>query len=314
VAIASFQHRLKENCSAEIQSVKDNAGVLKAVATKTICELLEISVEEVMLALLPFAAEYSVAPISKFKVGAIVRGETQQPIGFPNLYLGANLEFKGTALNNSLHAEQAAVSNAWLAGERVIKGIAVTAAPCGHCRQFLYEFVNGSGLPVILPLDFLSQSETQNRKYRLIDLNELLPSAFGPNDLDICDSALTAKQGIKLDHDSIDSTISKEVITRLKEAAESSYAPYTENYSACLIEYSTGDSYVGRYVENAAFNPSLSPFVAALSQKILTTNSTDYDKIERVILLEQSAKCSNKNNIKQLLKKINKKTKFELIE
>ncbi|MBV1909942.1 MAG: cytidine deaminase [Kangiellaceae bacterium] len=298
-----------ENAKVELESLRENGGILFSERTKELCDKLNLSVKELMLALLPHAIDYSVAPISLFNVGAVVRGETCQSIGFPNLYLGANLEFEGLALNYSLHAEQAAVSNAWLAGERAIKGIAITAAPCGHCRQFLYEFVNGAGLPIVLPTDNFADkqsTEERNNKYILLDLNELLPSAFGPNDLDISETPLKAKQTLRFEQ-AIDHLNEPEIMA--KRAAERSYAPYSENYSSCLVQLDSGQEFIGRIAENAAFNPTLSPFVAALSQLVMSGNHIERDQYEfarivKVILIEQKSKSSNKSSIELMINKI----------
>lgn len=55
------------------------------------------------------------------------------------LYVGVNLEFARLPVNNSVHAEQFLVVNAVHHEERGITKMAVSAAPCGHCRQFYSE-------------------------------------------------------------------------------------------------------------------------------------------------------------------------------
>ena len=55
------------------------------------------------------------------------------------LYVGVNLEFARLPLYNSVHAEQFLLVNALHHGERAITRLAVSAAPCGHCRQFYSE-------------------------------------------------------------------------------------------------------------------------------------------------------------------------------
>lgn len=55
------------------------------------------------------------------------------------LYVGVNLEFARLPVNNSVHAEQFLVVNALHHGEQAIEKMAVSAAPCGHCRQFYSE-------------------------------------------------------------------------------------------------------------------------------------------------------------------------------
>jgi cytidine deaminase len=89
------------------------------------------------------------------------------------LYLGANIEIPGNGLNQAVHAEQSALANAFAHAERGIVAIAVIAAPCGHCRQFLNEITGGSQIRVIV-----KGGATQT-------LEELLPASFGPKDLGI---------------------------------------------------------------------------------------------------------------------------------
>ncbi len=55
------------------------------------------------------------------------------------MYVGVNLEFARLPLYNSIHAEQFLVVNAIHHGERELRKLAVSAAPCGHCRQFYSE-------------------------------------------------------------------------------------------------------------------------------------------------------------------------------
>ncbi len=55
------------------------------------------------------------------------------------VYVGVNLEFPNVALNNSVHAEQFLVVNCLHHGEEALQMLAVSAAPCGHCRQFYAE-------------------------------------------------------------------------------------------------------------------------------------------------------------------------------
>src|SRR2546429_6390861 len=97
-----------------------------------------------MLELLPEAQSHARPVLSGYRVGAIVRGTSGA------LYLGANLEFPGQSLNQTVHAEQAALSNAFMHDEPGIEAIAVSAAPCGHCRQFLYEF-SERDIQILLP-------------------------------------------------------------------------------------------------------------------------------------------------------------------
>ena len=55
------------------------------------------------------------------------------------IFFGVNLEFARLPLYNSVHAEQFLVVNALHHGETEIRKLAVSEAPCGHCRQFYSE-------------------------------------------------------------------------------------------------------------------------------------------------------------------------------
>ena len=99
-----------------------------------------LSDKELRVALLPFAAAFSYAPISEFYVGAIVRGLSGR------LYFGANMEFFGVQLGQTVHAEQCAISHAWMKGERGVKDITINYSPCGHCRQFMNELTTAKEL------------------------------------------------------------------------------------------------------------------------------------------------------------------------
>ncbi|MGL5504743.1 MAG: cytidine deaminase, partial [Aeromonas veronii] len=132
------------------------------------------------LALLPLAAACSVAPISKFYVGAIACGLSG------TWYFGANMEFAGQGLFHSVHAEQSAISNAWLGGETGISEITVNYTPCGHCRQFMNELSTAKILKVSLPDD-------------LSALQSFLPHSFGPADLDITDALMSPQDHAELE-------------------------------------------------------------------------------------------------------------------
>ena len=56
---------------------------------------------------------------------------------------------------------------------------------------------------------------------------------------------------------SIDTTDS--LALKALEHASCSYAPYTHNYAAIALMTQDGETYCGRYAENAAFNPTMPP-------------------------------------------------------
>lgn len=197
--------------------------------------------EAEILRLLAEAAAFAKPPISNFRVGAIARGASGK------LYFGTNLEFAGQALSFTVHAEQAAVTNAWMNGETGIDVVATSAAPCGYCRQFLNELVTASELRVLMP----NESRT---------LAELLPSSFGPRDLGVGGGLLQREDhGLTIDKND-------DLAAAALGAANMSYAPYSKSYAGVALRTKGGAIVTGAYAENAAFNPSLSPLQAALSQ------------------------------------------------
>ncbi len=114
----------------------------QAAAIRTGCGLDD---DALAFALLPLAAACSLTPISHFHVGAIARGQSG------NLYFGANMEFSGAPLQQTVHAEQCAVTHAWLRGEPALASVTVNYTPCGHCRQFMNELNSGGELQIRLP-------------------------------------------------------------------------------------------------------------------------------------------------------------------
>lgn len=88
-------------------------------------------------------------------------------------YFGANMEFIGATMQQTVHAEQSAISHAWLSGEKALAAITVNYTPCGHCRQFMNELNSGLDLRIHLP----------GREAHA--LRDYLPDAFGPKDLEI---------------------------------------------------------------------------------------------------------------------------------
>lgn len=215
---------------------------------------------ELRVLLLPFAAAYSYAPLSKFYVGAIVRGLSGK------LYFGANVEFDGVQLGQTVHAEQSAISHAWMKGEQGVADITINYSPCGHCRQFMNELSTANELKIQLP-----KREGQPLHY-------YLPESFGPSDLGIESALMTS-----VDHGK--QTQEQDELLQLAVAAlNRSHAPYTHNLSGVAIKTKDGKVYQGAYAENAAFNPSLPPLQVALIQLLL--DRKELDSIDSAALVE----------------------------
>lgn len=123
------------------------------------------------------AREFSYSPYSHFMVGAALLAKNGA------IYTGCNVENAGYTPSNC--AERTAIFKAVSEGVQEFSAIAIVGgkkgqtefqitAPCGVCRQVLNEFC-GPEFPVLL-------GRTED-DYLETTLGQLLPLAFGPNDL-----------------------------------------------------------------------------------------------------------------------------------
>jgi cytidine deaminase len=110
------------------------------------------------------------APYSKYRVGAALLSTSGK------LYSGANVE--NAAYPDSICAERVAIFKAVTDADREFEAIAVVTrdggTPCGSCRQVLAEFAPNAQVIIA------------NEAGEIIlerPLHELLPGAFGPDNL-----------------------------------------------------------------------------------------------------------------------------------
>lgn len=252
---------------------------LMAEEVKALVGTMRITVEELIEFLLPWTAGKAVVPVSKFKVGAVCRGDTG------NLYFGANIEFAGQSLQTTVHAEQSCIANAMFHGENGIRALAVTATPCGHCRQFLNELNAASALKIQIP-----GSEPTV-------LADLLPINFGPQDLKVDKRMLDEQRhGLSLPDPMADPLVDKAL-----QAANTCYAPYTSSFAGVALQTRNGQVFTGHYLENAAFNPGLLPMQACLSNMLMAGRS--YPEIDRVVLVQAGHSTVNHVETSQALLK-----------
>jgi cytidine deaminase len=117
------------------------------------------------------ARRYAYAPYSHFTVGAALLCEDG------TVYTGCNIE--GASFGNTICAERTALCKAVSEGARRFRTLAVIGdsdgpcAPCGICRQMLWEFAP--------ELTVLCADRTG--RYEETTLRELLPRAFSGSDL-----------------------------------------------------------------------------------------------------------------------------------
>jgi cytidine deaminase len=118
------------------------------------------------------ARERAYAPYSKYRVGAALADESGR------VFAGCNVE--NAAYPVGTCAEAGAIAAMAAAGGRGIAAILVLAdgpnlvTPCGACRQRIREF-GSEDTPVHLA--------DPNGVQRTLSLGELLPFAFGPDNL-----------------------------------------------------------------------------------------------------------------------------------
>ena len=276
---------LPEPIRADIDQLWDTGGHLPADQVGHLLQQLDADIGTLMMQLLPVAQQYAVVPVSHYRVGAVAAGMPVSGSGWCSLYLGANFEFNNVALSFSVHAEQSATTNAWLRGESGIQALAISAAPCGYCRQFLYELVTAQQLNILLPTD----PNNPSAGYTTTPLSTFLPQAFGPSDLGVTGGLMDPKQcthTLALDG----GPPTDPLVAAALAAASTSYAPYQTDvfyqYSGIAVQTTDGGVFPGRYAENAAYNPSMSPLESALTFMNMTQPQGASRQVSRCVLVE----------------------------
>ncbi|XAR53429.1 Cytidine deaminase [Bertholletia excelsa] len=143
--------------------------VIEASEAESMARCSGLSLLQLLPTLVPSAQKLARPPISNFHVGAVGLD------GDGRIFVGVNLEFPGVPLHHSVHAEQFLLTNLAAHGESRLLALAVSAAPCGHCRQFLQELRRTSDDLQIL----ITSENPQDFK----PLSSYLPDPFGPFDL-----------------------------------------------------------------------------------------------------------------------------------
>ena len=132
---------------------------------------MDVAVSRSLIAAAREALENAYIPYSNFAVGAAVLTADG------TIFVGTNVENASYGL--TMCAERVALFSATAAGFRDLAAIAVTSrklrpiAPCGACRQVMAELLTSTA-DVIL--------DTGSEPL-MMSVNELLPLAFGPTDL-----------------------------------------------------------------------------------------------------------------------------------
>lgn len=250
-------------------------GYLANFVVNHLCQKHQITDKELALMLLPVCACYANPTISHFSVGAIAKGESG------HFYFGANQEFCTTSIAQTIHAEQSAISHAWMRAEKSLTDIFVNYSPCGHCRQFMMELNTAQQLKIHLPH---KQDMT---------LLQYLPDNFGPKDLNITHLLFDKENhGLKCETDS-------ELVMAAVEAANISHVPYSRTACGVALQLENQTIFKGSYAENAAFNPSLPAIQVAVNAILM--QGYEVEQIVRAVMVEQPLTLSYHQSAQELL-------------
>jgi cytidine deaminase len=239
-----------------------------------------LSEDELLSMLITPASELARPRISSFHVGAAGIGASGA------MYLGCNLEFARLPLYNSIHAEQFLLVNALHCGERGIRKVAVSAAPCGHCRQFYTELNCAETIRFSFSGGTYSLGQLLPMRFRPSDLltDPNTPLLLDPqcNPLELTPDAKAKVSRLASTGDDAPLAIAAHAAL---EQARTSYAPYSRCPAGVAIVAEDGSVHGGGVIESAAFNPSLPPLQTAIIDAVLDGMPT-YTTVRDVVLVE----------------------------
>ena len=196
-----------------------------------------VSTVELLRLLVRDAQPLARVPVSDFRVGAAGINSSGE------IFLGVNLEFAGASFAQTVHAEQFLVSLSRTRSASPLVKLAVSAPPCGHCRQFVTEFDPEGNLEL-----FIGDEKS-------VKMRELLPRAFGPQDLNVKEPFYSEPLTLGDDED---------LESAARTSARLSYVPYSKTRAGTAVKGVCGRIFAGSALENAAYNPALPPLQAAL--------------------------------------------------
>ncbi|HEY4227399.1 MAG TPA: hypothetical protein VGM49_03600 [Candidatus Limnocylindrales bacterium] len=226
----------------------DGSTVPAAEAAALVDRLGLGSSTELALLSLPVAGRLASPPISGYRVAAVgIEAESG------DLVLGGNLEFPGSELSTTVHAEGFVSLRARRRGRTLAILAVAEAHPCAHCRQTLAESAGANEMVIVDPLG-----------HRL-PLADLYPWGFWPSALGIAADGpeQIAWQDLAFLPEASDA-MPAGVAALLLECGTHAHAPYSGAPSAVVLQARHGPILGAGCVESVAFNPSISALQAAL--------------------------------------------------
>ncbi|PRQ46820.1 putative cytidine deaminase [Rosa chinensis] len=282
--------------------------VIEASEAESAAKQKGLTVVQHLPSLVESAKDLARVPISKFPVGAVGYGSSGR------VFFGVNLEFPGLPLHYSVHAEQFLVTNLSIQSEPRLEYVAVSAAPCGHCRQFFQEIRRAQDIKILITSAEAGDDRDDTLCGQFSPLRHLLPHRFGPEDLLDEDVPLVLeKHNNGLSFSNKPETFSDDLINHALEAANRSHAPYSLCPSGVAILDGEGKIYKGWYMESAAYNPSMGPVQAALVDYIVGGGG-GYEEIVAAVLVEkEGALVKQEQAARLLLQTISPKVEFRVL-
>lgn len=293
--------------------------VIEASQAESMAKNSGLTLPQLLPTLVKSAQSLALPSISNFPVGAVGLGSDGR------IFLGVNLEFPGLPLHHSVHAEQFLITNLAVHNSPRLLYFAVSAAPCGHCRQFFQELRHASQTQFLI----IDKSQ-ENADFQ--PLSSILPNPFGPFDLLDNETPLILEKhnnGLTLlsEDDSFSPSngnlsngiselfVKNELALKIEalEGANSSHAPYSGCPSGVALMDSEGNIYKGSYMESAAYNPSLGPVQAALVAYVAGGGGDGYNRIVAAVLVEkEGVVVRQEDTARLLLKMVSPKCEFRI--
>ena len=243
--VTAIELAVAEIADRRVADPTDASTIPSAAAERLVARFGLESTTELALLALPVARRLSHPPVSGYQVAAVgIEAESG------DLVLGGNLEFPGTDLGTTVHAEGFVTLRARRRGHSLATIALPDAHPCAHCRQVLAEAAAADGLLLVDPAG------------TRLGLGDLYPWPFGPASLSVDGDVpgRVAWPGL----DVLEDAPSADVARPLLEAGARAHAPYSGAPSAAVLRTRDGRVLSGGCRESVAFNPSLSALQAAL--------------------------------------------------
>lgn len=243
--VSAIELAVAEIADRSVADPLDASTIPAPAAQRLVARFGLESTTELALLALPVARRLSRPPISGYQVAAVgIEAETG------DLILGGNLEFPGTDLGTTVHAEGFVTLRARRRGRSLATIALPDAHPCAHCRQVLSESAAADALLLVDPAG------------SRLSLGDLYPWPFRPASLSVDGDVPGRVRWPALEV--VGDAAPPDVAKPLLEAGARAHAPYSGAPSAATLRTRDGRILSGGCVESVAFNPSLSALQAAL--------------------------------------------------